>query len=268
MTDDLMADEDDRSISVEMPSSAKKTPPPKKLTLDESYKAWKEKPSPRAMGLVLESAAPVLSSAIKSYGSGNQALQSHARRLAADAIMTYDPNRGAKLQTHIMSRLQPLQRHHREVTRMARIPERVSMDLYRMSQAVADFSAENQREPSDGELSRLTHMPIRRLNKVRKYANGDVSESMFTENEDGDEGIMYPGTDKPNPDAIWLEYVHHDLNPIDQQILEWKTGYNGKPILSNNDIARKLKLSAGAVSQRSAKISEMVAQGHDLGDQL
>lgn len=266
--DDLMADNDDNSISVEMPSSAKKTPPVKKLSLDESYKVWKNKPTPRSLGLVLESAHPVLNSALSSYAGGNKALLGRARLLAADAVRTFDPDRGVKLQTHLMSRLQPLQRHARERGRVTHVPERVSMDLYRMNQAADSFNAENQRDPSDGELSQLTHMPIRRLNKIRKYAHGDIAESMLTEHEDGDEGVMYPGTDKPNPDAIWLEYVHHDLSPIDQQILEWKTGYNGKPVLSNNDIARKLKLTPSAISQRSGKISELVAQGHDLGDQL
>lgn len=240
-----------------------------KLTVDDHYAAWKKAPSPQALGHVLVGLQPTLNNAISSYAAGNKALMGKARLLAARAVTTYDPRKGTKLQSHIMTQLQPLQRHSRELQNITHVPERISMDLYRMNQAVADYNATHNREPSDRELTALTHMPIRRLNKIRSYARGDVSESMLTErSEDGDQSIMYPGVDKANPETIWLEYVHHDASPLDQQILEWKTGYNGKPILSTNEIAKRLKLTAGAVSQRSAKLSERINEGAGMRESL
>lgn len=262
--DDITLPEDTRLTAVKMRGPALDA----KLTVDDHYANWKKQPSPQLMGHVLAGLQPTLNNAISSYANGNKALMGKARLLAAGAVRTYNPTKGAKLQSHVMTQLQPLQRHARELQNVTHVPERISMDLYRMNQAKALFQAENNREPSDKELTKLTHMPIRRLNKIRSYARGDVSESMLTEDDGGDQSIMYPGVDKANPEAIWLEYVHHDASPMDQQILEWKTGYNGKPVLSTNEIARKLGLTAGAVSQRSAKLNERIMEGAGLGDKL
>jgi hypothetical protein len=56
----------------------------------------------------------------------------------------------------------------------------------------------------------------------------------------------------------WHEFVYHDLDPIDQVILEHSLGLHGKQVLPNQDIARKLKLSPGAISQRKVRIQDQL----------
>jgi predicted transcriptional regulator len=46
--------------------------------------------------------------------------------------------------------------------------------------------------------------------------------------------------------------------------MEWKTGIYGKQILSTNDIAKKLGLTPGAVSQRASRILAKVNEGRDV----
>lgn len=213
------------------------------------------------MGNLLDAAEPTIQSALKAYAGGNTALKSRARRIAADAFQTYDPKKGTQLRTHLMTQLQPLQRHAREYSQLVRVPERVSMDLYKLKQEEQKFFDSHGREAADKEMADKTGLSMKRIARVRRYSKGEVAESGLTENEDGDQAIMYPGISKVNPEAVWMEYVHHDLAPIDQKILEWKTGYNGKEMLSNNEIARRLNLSAGAVSQRSAKIAAIIESG-------
>jgi DNA-binding Lrp family transcriptional regulator len=60
-----------------------------------------------------------------------------------------------------------------------------------------------------------------------------------------------------------MEYVHHDLEPLDQKMLEWRTGIYGKTIKSVNEIAERLKLSPAAVSQRAARIARLIAKGKE-----
>lgn len=232
--------------------------------MEEAYQVWKKQPSPENMGALLDKASPVLDSAIRSYGGGNQALKSRARKIAIEAFKTYDPNKGAKLSSHLMTQLQPLTRHAREYGQLVKIPERISLDLYRLSQAEQEHMNTYNRPPSDKELADKTGMSMRRLSKVRDYRRGETAESAFTESDEGDRSIMYPGVNKPDPQAIWMEYVHHDSSPLDQQILEWRTGYNGKEVLSNNEIAKRLNLSASAVSQRAAKLAQRLSEGQGV----
>lgn len=234
-------------------------------TLEQHWEDWKRTPTPENMDLLSAKSKPIVDKALTSYAGGNPALLTRARILAAQAFKSYDPKGGAKLQTHLMTQLQPLIRHQKEYTSVVHVPERVQTDLYRVNQEHQNFFDENGREASDSEMADRTGLSMRRIAHVRKFQRGEVAESTLTSTtEEGEQETFYPGTQTHDPQKIWTEYVHHDLSPVDQKILEWKTGYNGKDIISNNEIASRLKLSAGAVSQRSAKIAKLLAQGQEI----
>jgi len=223
--------------------------------MEEEYKRWMEKPSDERFDAILVKARPTINSALQSYAGGNKTLETRAMLLTADAIKGYDPHKGTKLRTHIMTQLQPLIRLNRERTQVTRVPERVNTDLYKMRQENQRFKDQYGRDPSDTELSSATGLSRKRLIHIRRFARGEVAESGLV----GDEGeVLYPGVAKPDPEQILVEYVHHDLDPIDQMILEHRAGLYGKDVLSNNEIAARLKLSPGAVSQRAAKISKRI----------
>lgn len=66
-------------------------------------------------------------------------------------------------------------------------------------------------------------------------------------------------------DREYYDYVYKSVSPTDQKIMEWSSGFNkGNKILSNNDIATKLRISPPAVSQRRAKIQDMLSQVRGL----
>lgn len=227
--------------------------------METEYEAWRTDPTPANMGLLLDKAKPVFQSAIKSYGQGNEALLPHARRLAVDAFKNYDASKGTKLQTHLMTQLQPLRRRAREYAQVTHVPERVNTDLYQVNQAHQKFFDRHGREPSDREMADATGLSLKRIGYVRTY-KPEIAESGLADPEGG---IFYPGTEKPDPEKILIEYVHHDLDPVDQKILEWRTGLYGKEKLENREIAKRLSLSPGAVSQRAARIAQKMA---DLGE--
>lgn len=247
---------------VPLPTKPDDTEKPKDL-IQDAYTTWKLKPDNNNLAAVVHTLHPTLSSAVNSYAGGNQALMAQAKRLAAGAIQTYDPNRGAKLTSHVMTQLQPLQRLHRERSAVTRVPERVSIDLYKLKQEQQRFQDTYGREAADSELSAALGMPSSRIRHLRTFNKTEKGESQLTTvGEEGEENY-YPGVNNVNPEQVWMEYVHHDLDPVSQKILEWKTGYNGKDILPNQEIAKRLKLSPGAVSQRSAAIAKRMAEFHD-----
>lgn len=234
--------------------------------MEESYELWSKQKNPENFNRILDKAQPTINSAIQSYGAGNKSLDSQARLLAAGAIKTFNPKMGVKLKTHLMNQMQPLIRINRDRSQVTRIPERVTLDLYKMKQEEQRFYDQFGRSPSDTELSHSTGLSRKRLFHVRKFAKGEVPESAIHSSGEGD---MLIGTNRPDPDQILLEYLHHDLEPLDQMILEHRSGIYGKPVLSNNDLAARLKLSPGAVSQRAkkiaARIEELRAGGAEMG---
>jgi DNA-directed RNA polymerase specialized sigma subunit len=234
--------------------------------MEDEYKAWKENPTPDHLQSLLTAANPTLDSAVQSYGRGNPALRSRAKLLAIGAFKSYDPKKGTKLRTHVMTQLQPLNRHARLYENVVSIPERVSADLYLMNQARQQLTDKLGRDPVDQELADHSGLSTRRIKHIQGFARSEMAESGLHEMDNGEQSTMYPGVNRPDPHQIWLEYVHHDATPVDKQILEWRTGYNGKPKLEVQEIAKRLGLTAGAISQRSAKLARLIAEGSQASE--
>ena len=67
-----------------------------------------------------------------------------------------------------------------------------------------------------------------------------------------------------DPHKVWIDYVYSELDPVNKKIMEWKTGYAGSKQISNNDIARNLKISPPAVSQRIGTITKRLQEGYEI----
>ena len=216
------------------------------------YEAWKASPTPENASALLDATKPVLESAVRSYGGVNPSptLRTRARLLALDAFNRYDPNR-AKLRTHLLVHLQGLRRHAAREGQVISIPERVGLDLHRLHTAEDELRDRFSRDPSDAELSEHTGLSMARLAHIRQSKPGYAEGSLRAE----DTGEIYaPAVMETGTDRHLLEFLYHDLDPSDQVILEHTLGVNRKPILAKQEIARKLGISAGAVSQRAARI--------------
>lgn len=229
--------------------------------MDTEYQAWKKQPSPQTMSTLLRAATPTIDSAVTSYAGGDKSLRGHAKLLAMEAFDSFDPKK-SKLQTHLMNQLQPLRRVAQSYRQSVHVPERVEhtgKKLFDLSQELEDSLG---REPSDAELADHAKMSIKKIRKIRRYLMPVAAESMFSgEGDDDDNSDSMPGVSRPDPEKIWMDYVYHDLSPIDKKILEWKTGAYGHPVLPTQDIARRLGVTSGAVSQRAAKISARLTEG-------
>jgi DNA-directed RNA polymerase specialized sigma subunit len=228
--------------------------------LNSAYGAWKDRPTPESMASALDAAEPVISSALTSYAGSNQALHAQAKKLAARGIESYDPDRGAKLRSHLMNQMQPLRRLNQQRSNVIRVPERVQLDLYKLRQTQQDYFDKYSREAADTELAEQMGISVPRIRHLRKFMRTTMPESGFRSMEEGDSEIFYPGVTQASPEDVWLEYIHHDSSPVDQKILEWKTGYNGKQIITTQEIAKRLGLSPSAVSQRASRMARRISE--------
>jgi len=226
--------------------------------LDTAFSSWQQKKTPESMQELLKASDSVIGKALTSYAGGDKSLKPYAKRLAIGAFRKFDPRMQTKLQTHLFIQLQPLQREYMKRTSTVKIPERIQLDKYRLDMADRELREMTGRDPSDDELSEKTGLSPKRMMRVREFSKGLISES---QTETAEEGVKLPGSESVSPEDIWIEYVHHDLDPVDKKILEWKTGLYGKEILSTNEIARRLKVTPGAVSQRAAKIATRIEEG-------
>jgi DNA-directed RNA polymerase specialized sigma subunit len=122
----------------------------------------------------------------------------------------------------------------------------------------AGLESELGREPTIDELADRTGISPARIEKINKYRNVQSESSMLTEKGD----TLFER--KKDPHKIWAEYVYHDLDPVDKKIYEWSTGYGGNETYKKGEIARRLNMSAPAVSQRINKIIAKLEEGYFL----
>lgn len=221
------------------------------------YEAWKAAPSPARAAALLDAVRPDVERAARLHvGNTNPLLMSRARRMALDGLRRYDPSAGP-LRPYLTQHLAGLKRVNRAQTTLLKVPERVALDRSKVESASREFEAERGRAPSDGELADFAGLHVDRVRRVRSYRPA-VSEGAV---EASTGGAPMAAT---NPFAskglsAWERLVYDDLPAHDQRVVDMHLAG-----LENREIARRLGVSPGAVSQRKARIQALF----DASDEL
>jgi len=245
-------------------------PPPEDHKLEEEYRApyinYKTYPSPTTTGQLLRAVDPVIQSGMKAYAgkNSNKILKSSAKKIALQAFSSYDPTQGT-LKNHLLTNLQGLQRQAAKQTQMIHVPERVALEKQTLDQVEREMRDELSREPSSLEIADRTGLSLKRQKYIRGYAPG-FAQGQFAAMTAGEEGDgVDPAVVQANPIVAKAELIYHDLDPVNQTILEYGFGMHGRQRLPVGQIARKLNITPGAISQRSAKIQAMLDELSDTG---
>lgn len=234
--------------------------------LEDDYRApleaWQQQPGPATAGALLRAVEPEIRRGISAHvGRGNPLLHSRARRLVLESLPRYNA-RQSRLGTYIVNQLQGLKRINRQQTQILRLPERVSLDAQFLERAEADLTEQLGRPPALSELADFSGLSARRIQHVRQF-QAPVSEGYLDYRSQQQEGGgMLPAVAQAGGrDPVQL--VYPDLEPINQKILEWSLGLYGQPQLANREIARRLRLTPGAISQRKARIQQLLDEAQN-----
>ena len=229
----------------------------------DAYDTWQADQTPQGNAAFLSRISPIVQKGVSIYGGGNNNpnLNSQAKLLALQAARTYDPKR-ARLQSHLLTHLQGLQRINRQQQEVIRTPERVRLERNRLKACEREIADDMGRDPTDGEIADKLGISLARLARIRKYQPGINTGRVSTIDPDTALTSKLPGEERKP--SVWLEIVYEDLEPLDQKIMEYSLGMNSHPKLSNQEIARKLNRSPGAITQRKAKIQQLLDQEQTL----
>ena len=229
----------------------------------DSFNRWKTQPDKTNTGALLRTIEPEIRRGIFAHvGSDNPLLKSKARQLALQSMKTYDPSR-AKLGTHIVNSMQGLKRINRKQTEIIAVPERLMYDRGNIERMSTELEEELGREPSMQELADSSGFSPKRINRALNMQNA-LSESTFTRGGAGESeggGIAVNPTRQSN----WAEVLYHDMDPVNQKIMEWSLGMYDMPTISNKEIARRLRITPGAVTQRKQRIQQQLDSMQDIG---
>lgn len=234
--------------------------PGQKLSTKDLVVRWQQYGSKEDEAELLKQMKPTIGSAMNSYATGmEKQLSIKAARLTLDALKKYKPDMGTDPATFVFHNLKRLNRYNSQRNNIIPQSEVAQFEAKFLSELATKFEDENGREPSIGELADLSGYNTK---KVTKILDGTmIVNDSSTLSEDSRQSSF---TTKDVGEEDYWEYVYASVGPIDQKIMEWTSGYHGKPVLSNNEIATKLGITPAAVSQRKNKILTMMSEVRGL----
>lgn len=212
------------------------------------WQAWKRSPTPSNLSAVLAQLNPLIQQEVNKW-SGSLArpiLEAEGRRLTIMALERYSPDRGAALATHVANYLKKLSRLSYTHQSIARLPENKRLKYHTYSVAESTLADQLGRPPTVDELS--DH-----LGWSAKYVNRFQNEAARKELLES--GPTPSGFEEEEHDVL-TDLVYHDLAPVQKQIMEHLTGYQNAPILNNQALMKKLKLTQGQYSYQKRLITD------------
>lgn len=225
---------------------------------EQAYAEWLKNKSPENMSRVVDAFAPTINSEIMRYSGPKPLLRSRAKVLAVKAVKSFDPMSGARLNSWIVTNLQPLSRYSIK-QRDIQIPEVAARQAAEVSRVTEYLKDDLGRDPTDDEIADEIGISPKRVAAVRKMAVPSVVSGSFDDSEDGENVSTAPAVETPSQVPYAQEAVYQGLDRSDRLIFDHLTGMHGKKQLSGKDIAAMLGVSPSAISQRANAIAEQIS---------
>ena len=202
--------------------------------------------TPESKNLLVKKVRPTIDYTLASMDAKEDpVMNAEAKVAAANALDTYDPEKGIQLNTYVASQLKKLNRTKKKRDNSINIPERKQNMLYQVQESERQFTDSYGREPSMAELADASALPIKKIQELKSTPKPGYESN-------APEGI----TENASPDYFSeaLDYVYTDAPYKDKKLLEYSFGYGGVQTLPSNEIAKKLNISQSQISRRLAKL--------------
>lgn len=219
-----------------------------KATDIELWRQWKKTRAPGDLQKLLTQMNPILLREVNKWAPSmsRSYLEAEAKRLAVEAFESYNPNQGTALSTYVASRLPKLSRVVYATQNTARLSETKNLLFHTYHTATNELKDRHGREPTNDELADHLGWAPKKLEQFQRQSQ----RKEFVESED------HPDVDDAEDHLV--DYIYHDLTPLQKSIFEYSTGYLGKPKLSGSEMMKKLNLTQGQLSYQKTLIVQAV----------
>ncbi len=223
------------------------------------YDAWKQSDTDESRNAVLHAMTPLIDRTVKSVaGSDPNYMRIRAKLLVLNSLPKYDPKHSA-LETYMTHQLMPLRRTARQQMNILGLPDRMLVAATQLDGAELELSDELGRPPTTLELSDKMHISPKQIERLRRMTHARNTGSYAVADEEGQvggAGAVSRNLSEQYRHQFVLSALQRD--PKSALIYEHDNGLHGRAAISTADLAKKLGLSAGAISQRRNKIAEVV----------
>lgn len=225
----------------------------KKNSPDELFKIYRnELDNQEYLNEIVKSLEPTINYTLSSVNATqDKVLQAQAKVIAAESVLSYDPDKGSSLPTYVTNNLKKVHRTRRQNNSPIKIADRLHYDHYAIQNAENEFMEQYNREPTLLELADKSGVSMKKINKIKnEYTMMYTNESSFGGNS--------PEKKFPEYTEEAMDYIYYDADFKDKKILEHSAGYGGSQILDDAVIAEKLGMSVSQISRRRAALAAKI----------
>jgi len=177
------------------------------------------------------------------------------------AAYRFDPTRGFKFISYAVWWIrQCIIQAIAEQTRIVRLPLNKVASINKVAKAMPILEQEFQREPTDEEIAKITHLPEHEVVNVRRIRKTQLSFDAPLSSYGDDEGNLYDvmgSTGIPSPDDVLLhaslsqeiDFALNRLTKREADIIKMSFGLNSKPSLSLSEISDHMGITTERVRQ-------------------
>ena len=177
-----------------------------------------------------------------------------AKNLMLKAVVTFNPTKGAKFNTHLTNYLKKLYRFVNENANIAKIPEQRVRKIKAYNWAFSKLEAKLGRPPIDVELSDELSWPIKEIVRLKDELSRNEVINYGSDYSYGDLGI-----NSSKIDSV-IKLVYLDATPDEKVVLEHITNIKNKKQLSIKDLSKKLKLPENKVKYLISNIKKKIVE--------
>lgn len=222
---------------------------PEVATTDYKYwEQWNKTKDDKDLSVLLKQVNPLIQySVFQQKGSlPTPIIEAEAKLQAVNAFKTYDPSKGTKLSTHLTNYLKKVSRLNYQYQEIYKVPEARRIKYQTFTTAKDELTQKYGRPPTVLELAEKLNWSNAEVSRFLSESKQELSDSQPLSND-----TKFYGD---NSDSTMLAYIYNDLPTKDKLLFEHTTGYGGKPILDNNELAKRLEMTPGQISYAKKKL--------------
>jgi DNA-directed RNA polymerase specialized sigma subunit len=225
-----------------------------KLDIDK-IRDWQKSKDPMLLTDIVTRYQPIVNSIVNKYkttGVSTPTLKAKANAQLLRAINTYDPKFQASPTTHVWNSLQKVQRLASESLQSGHIPEYRNMKMAIFKSVRDNLTDRLGYEPSISQMADEMSWSQAEVQRMNEELAGEVTAS----NAEFD---FYGNARQfENRDMALVNYMYNDLEGKDKVIFEHTFGFGGKSVLSNKDLAKKLRTNEMFIHRAKQRLSRQI----------
>lgn len=207
-----------------------------------------------------QSFKPIITSKARNWSSRNpqvpaSAIYHEMNKRFVMAMKTYNPDKGAGLNTWLDRHFLKAGRFVRTYQNIGKIPEGQIKLITPYNQAKSELFDQLGYEPDTRTIADRMGEPVNKIAQLEREVRKDLASSGFAED---------PVTVIAPKELEAFKLVQYDLTPEERTVYEYTFGVNGRQQLRPGEIARKAKLTPTKVSRIRNRLRVKIEEALDV----